>query len=241
MLGGSGRHGWSGEGEEWHLVWRPTTLPSAPRGPGRPRPPHLPGRVQWASRGAVGGGAVGPAPTSGQTLGSHSVWVSAPCPKVGGRGVCHGRPARGWLSQAGVPGPDTLSGAAPTWTEPRRTRWPAGSVCSALAAARPGVPTTWPCRRGAHAAGLSAEREWTAVDLRHGCQYEFRVTALGPSGPGQPGPPSEAVFARDPMSKWSAQPGRGQRRWAGVALGPAGQLQVRASPERLEVKVKGIH
>ncbi|XP_036091271.1 immunoglobulin-like and fibronectin type III domain-containing protein 1 [Rousettus aegyptiacus] len=45
-----------------------------------------------------------------------------------------------------------------------------------------------------------SEREWTAVDLRHGCQYEFRVTALGPSGPGQPGPPSEAVFARDPMS-----------------------------------------
>lgn len=89
-------------------------------------------------------------------------------------------------------------------------------------------------------AGLSAEREWTAVDLRHGCQYEFRVTVLGPSGPGQPGPPSEAVFARDPMSKWSAQPGRGQRRWAGVALGPAGQPQVRASPERLEVKVKGI-
>lgn len=129
-------------------MWRPTTLPSAPRGPGRPRPPHLPGRVQWASRGAVGGGAVGPAPTSGQTLGSHSVWVSAPCPKVGGRGVCHGRPAHGWLSQAGVPGPDTLSGAAPTWTEPRRTRWPAGSVCSALAAAGQGSPPPGPAGAG---------------------------------------------------------------------------------------------
>ncbi|XP_024900555.1 immunoglobulin-like and fibronectin type III domain-containing protein 1 [Pteropus alecto] len=44
------------------------------------------------------------------------------------------------------------------------------------------------------------ERKWTVADLRHDCQYEFRVTVLGPSGPGQPGPPSEAVFARDPMS-----------------------------------------
>ncbi|XP_072804355.1 LOW QUALITY PROTEIN: immunoglobulin-like and fibronectin type III domain-containing protein 1 [Vicugna pacos] len=43
------------------------------------------------------------------------------------------------------------------------------------------------------------EKKWTVADLRQGCQYEFRVTAVAPSGLGQPGPPSEAVFARDPM------------------------------------------
>lgn len=45
------------------------------------------------------------------------------------------------------------------------------------------------------------ERRYTVVDLRQGCQYEFRVTAVAPSGPGEPGPPSDTVFARDPMSK----------------------------------------
>ncbi|XP_051004168.1 immunoglobulin-like and fibronectin type III domain-containing protein 1 [Acomys russatus] len=44
-----------------------------------------------------------------------------------------------------------------------------------------------------------AERRYTVVDLRQGCQYEFRVTAVAPLGPGEPGPPSDAVFARDPM------------------------------------------
>ncbi|XP_057583232.1 immunoglobulin-like and fibronectin type III domain-containing protein 1 [Hippopotamus amphibius kiboko] len=44
------------------------------------------------------------------------------------------------------------------------------------------------------------EKKWTVLDLRQGCQYEFRVTAVAPSGPGKPGPPSEAVFARDAMS-----------------------------------------
>nr|XP_035942557.1 immunoglobulin-like and fibronectin type III domain-containing protein 1 isoform X2 [Halichoerus grypus] len=43
------------------------------------------------------------------------------------------------------------------------------------------------------------ERRWTVADVRQGCQYEFRVTAMSPSGPGEPGPPSDAVFARDPM------------------------------------------
>eukprot|EP00070_Physeter_catodon_P037161 XP_028344055.1 immunoglobulin-like and fibronectin type III domain-containing protein 1 isoform X2 [Physeter catodon] len=43
------------------------------------------------------------------------------------------------------------------------------------------------------------EKKWTVPDLRQGCQYEFRVTAVAPSGPGEPGPPSDAVFARDPM------------------------------------------
>nr|KAF6279809.1 immunoglobulin like and fibronectin type III domain containing 1 [Myotis myotis] len=43
------------------------------------------------------------------------------------------------------------------------------------------------------------ERRWTVTDLRPDCQYEFRVTAVAPAGPGQPGPPSDPVFARDPM------------------------------------------
>ncbi|XP_070257428.1 LOW QUALITY PROTEIN: immunoglobulin-like and fibronectin type III domain-containing protein 1 [Myotis yumanensis] len=43
------------------------------------------------------------------------------------------------------------------------------------------------------------ERKWTVTDLRPDGQYEFRVTAVAPSGPGQPGPPSDPVFARDPM------------------------------------------
>uniref|UniRef100_A0A8C0WNT2 Immunoglobulin-like and fibronectin type III domain-containing protein 1 n=1 Tax=Castor canadensis TaxID=51338 RepID=A0A8C0WNT2_CASCN len=43
------------------------------------------------------------------------------------------------------------------------------------------------------------ERRFTVVDMRQGCQYEFRVTAVAPSGAGEPGPPSDAVFARDPM------------------------------------------
>ncbi|KAJ8778553.1 hypothetical protein J1605_013522 [Eschrichtius robustus] len=53
------------------------------------------------------------------------------------------------------------------------------------------------------------EKKWTVLDLRQGCQYEFRVTAVAPSGPGEPGPPSDAVFARDPMSERSANPGEG--------------------------------
>ncbi|XP_076797380.1 immunoglobulin-like and fibronectin type III domain-containing protein 1 isoform X6 [Arvicanthis niloticus] len=44
-----------------------------------------------------------------------------------------------------------------------------------------------------------SERKYTVVDLRQGCQYEFRVTAMTLSGPGEPGPPSDTVFARDPM------------------------------------------
>lgn len=45
------------------------------------------------------------------------------------------------------------------------------------------------------------------MDMRQGCQYEFRVTAVAPSGAGEPGPPSDAVFARDPMSKCGTNPG----------------------------------
>ncbi|XP_055274907.1 immunoglobulin-like and fibronectin type III domain-containing protein 1 [Moschus berezovskii] len=43
------------------------------------------------------------------------------------------------------------------------------------------------------------EKKWMVGDLRQGWQYEFRITAVAPSGRGEPGPPSEAVFARDPM------------------------------------------
>ncbi|KAM9613301.1 LOW QUALITY PROTEIN: immunoglobulin-like and fibronectin type III domain-containing protein 1 [Trichechus inunguis] len=43
------------------------------------------------------------------------------------------------------------------------------------------------------------ERKQTVVGLRRGCQYEFRLTAVAPSGPGEPGPPLDAVFARDAM------------------------------------------
>ncbi|KAM8812631.1 immunoglobulin-like and fibronectin type III domain-containing protein 1 [Rhynchonycteris naso] len=46
---------------------------------------------------------------------------------------------------------------------------------------------------------LVPERKWTVTDLRPDCQYEFRVTAVAPSGTGKTGPPSDAVFARDPM------------------------------------------
>ncbi|XP_005375220.1 PREDICTED: immunoglobulin-like and fibronectin type III domain-containing protein 1 isoform X2 [Chinchilla lanigera] len=46
---------------------------------------------------------------------------------------------------------------------------------------------------------LMPERRYTVADVRQGCQYQFRVTAVAPSGPGEPGPPSDAVFARDPM------------------------------------------
>ncbi|XP_044530854.1 immunoglobulin-like and fibronectin type III domain-containing protein 1 [Gracilinanus agilis] len=44
-----------------------------------------------------------------------------------------------------------------------------------------------------------SEKKWTVSDVLRGCQYEFRVTAVGASGPGEPGSSSDAVFARDPM------------------------------------------
>lgn len=72
------------------------------------------------------------------------------------------------------------------------------------------------------------------MDLRHDCQYEFRVTAVAPAGPGEPGPPSDAVFARDPMSKWTPTQDAGGGGKQGMALKPVGQdrgPQVRDSPE----------
>ncbi|XP_075853082.1 immunoglobulin-like and fibronectin type III domain-containing protein 1 [Microcebus murinus] len=97
----------------------------------------------------------------------------------------------------------------------------APSAPAVLSASSRGITLTWTAPRGpgsAHVLGYLVEkrkagsstwtavndrpvpdRRWTVVDLRPGWQYEFRVTAVAPSGPGEPGPPSEAVFARDPM------------------------------------------
>ncbi|EHH50671.1 hypothetical protein EGM_01535, partial [Macaca fascicularis] len=97
----------------------------------------------------------------------------------------------------------------------------APSAPAILSASSQGITLTWTAPRGpgsAHILGylierrkkgsntwtavndqLVPERRWTVADLRQGCQYEFRVTAVAPPGPGEPGPPSDAVFARDPM------------------------------------------
>nr|XP_030856738.2 immunoglobulin-like and fibronectin type III domain-containing protein 1 [Gorilla gorilla gorilla] len=97
----------------------------------------------------------------------------------------------------------------------------APSVPAILSASSQGITLTWAAPRGpgsAHILGYLIERRkkgsntwtavndqpvperrWTVADMRQGCQYEFRVTAVAPSGPGEPGPPSDAVFARDPM------------------------------------------
>nr|XP_027801407.1 immunoglobulin-like and fibronectin type III domain-containing protein 1 [Marmota flaviventris] len=95
------------------------------------------------------------------------------------------------------------------------------STPAILSASSQGITLTWTAPRGpgsAHILGYLVEKRkkgsntWTAVndqpmserkctveDVRQGCQYEFRVTAVAPSGLGEPGPPSDAVFARDPM------------------------------------------
>ncbi|XP_011787227.1 PREDICTED: immunoglobulin-like and fibronectin type III domain-containing protein 1 [Colobus angolensis palliatus] len=97
----------------------------------------------------------------------------------------------------------------------------APSAPAILSASSQGITLTWTAPRGpgsAHILGYLIERrkkgsntwtavndqpvperKWTVADVRQGCQYEFRVTAVAPSGPGEPGPPSDAVFARDPM------------------------------------------
>ncbi|XP_077838366.1 immunoglobulin-like and fibronectin type III domain-containing protein 1 [Macaca mulatta] len=97
----------------------------------------------------------------------------------------------------------------------------APSAPAILSASSQGITLTWTAPRGpgsAHILGYLIERRkkgsntwtavndqpvperrWTVADLRQGCQYEFRVTAVAPPGPGEPGPPSDAVFARDPM------------------------------------------
>ncbi|KAM4813386.1 immunoglobulin-like and fibronectin type III domain-containing protein 1 [Urocitellus parryii] len=95
------------------------------------------------------------------------------------------------------------------------------STPAILSASSQGITLTWTAPRGpgsAHILGYLVEKRkkgsntWIAVndqpmserkctveDVRQGCQYEFRVTAVAPSGLGEPGPPSDAVLARDPM------------------------------------------
>uniref|UniRef100_A0A8C5ZDW9 Immunoglobulin-like and fibronectin type III domain-containing protein 1 n=1 Tax=Marmota marmota marmota TaxID=9994 RepID=A0A8C5ZDW9_MARMA len=95
------------------------------------------------------------------------------------------------------------------------------STPAILSASSQGITLTWTAPQGpgsAHILGYLVEKRkkgsntWTAVndqpmserkctveDVQQGCQYEFRVTAVAPSGLGEPGPPSDAVFARDPM------------------------------------------
>uniref|UniRef100_H0WZB4 Immunoglobulin-like and fibronectin type III domain-containing protein 1 n=1 Tax=Otolemur garnettii TaxID=30611 RepID=H0WZB4_OTOGA len=97
----------------------------------------------------------------------------------------------------------------------------APSAPAIVSASSQGITLTWTAPRGpgsAHILGYLIEkrkkgsntwtavndqplpeRRWTVVDVRQGCQYEFRVTAVAPSGPGEPGPPSDVVSARDPM------------------------------------------
>ncbi|XP_037353624.1 immunoglobulin-like and fibronectin type III domain-containing protein 1 [Talpa occidentalis] len=95
------------------------------------------------------------------------------------------------------------------------------STPAILSASSQGIGLTWTAPQGpgsAHITGYLIEkrqrgsntwtavnkqpvpdRRWTVVDVRQGCQYEFRVTAVTLSGPGAPGSPSDAVFARDPV------------------------------------------
>ncbi|XP_059509248.1 immunoglobulin-like and fibronectin type III domain-containing protein 1 [Stegostoma tigrinum] len=42
-------------------------------------------------------------------------------------------------------------------------------------------------------------KKWTITDVVEGFEYEFRVTAVNSSGPGDPSCESEAAFAREPM------------------------------------------
>ncbi|KAG8131962.1 hypothetical protein E2320_009852 [Naja naja] len=44
------------------------------------------------------------------------------------------------------------------------------------------------------------DRKYTVNDLKEGLQYEFRVAAINNSGVGEASAPSEAIYARDPMS-----------------------------------------
>lgn len=45
------------------------------------------------------------------------------------------------------------------------------------------------------------EKKYAVKDVVAGMEYEFRVTAVNLSGPGECSSPSEFVFARDPKSK----------------------------------------
>ncbi|XP_006834290.1 PREDICTED: immunoglobulin-like and fibronectin type III domain-containing protein 1 [Chrysochloris asiatica] len=93
--------------------------------------------------------------------------------------------------------PDILSassqGITLTWTMPRGPG--SAHILGYLIEKRKKGSNTWTAVNDQPV----RERRWTVVDMQQGCQYEFRVTAVAPSGPGEPGPPSDAVFARDPM------------------------------------------
>ncbi|XP_045312498.1 immunoglobulin-like and fibronectin type III domain-containing protein 1 isoform X2 [Leopardus geoffroyi] len=80
-----------------------------------------------------------------------------------------------------------------TWTAPRGPG--SAHILGYLIEKRKKGSNTWTAVNAQPVPG----RKWTVVDVRQGCQYQFRVTAVAPSGPGEPGPPSDAVFARDPM------------------------------------------
>ncbi|XP_040841718.1 immunoglobulin-like and fibronectin type III domain-containing protein 1 [Ochotona curzoniae] len=78
-----------------------------------------------------------------------------------------------------------------TWTAPRSS----AHILGYLIEKRKKGSSTWTTVNDQPV----ADRRWTVEDVRQGCQYEFRVTAVAPAGPGEPGPPSEAVFASDPL------------------------------------------
>lgn len=48
---------------------------------------------------------------------------------------------------------------------------------------------------------LPTEKKYAVKDVVEGIEYEFRVSAINISGSGEPSPPSEFVFARDPKSE----------------------------------------
>lgn len=54
---------------------------------------------------------------------------------------------------------------------------------------------------------MPAEKQYAVKDVVEGIEYEFRVSAINISGSGEPSPPSEFVFARDPKSKKSKKSG----------------------------------
>ncbi|XP_042781727.1 immunoglobulin-like and fibronectin type III domain-containing protein 1 [Panthera leo] len=100
-----------------------------------------------------------------------------------------------------LPGPPSIpaiqsassQGITLTWTAPRGPG--SAHILGYLIEKRKKGSNTWTAVNAQPVPG----RKWTVVDMRQGCQYQFRVTAVAPSGPGEPGPPSDAVFARDPM------------------------------------------
>ena len=44
--------------------------------------------------------------------------------------------------------------------------------------------------------------KYAVKDVTEGAEYEFRVSAINESGPGDPSPPSEMVCAKNPNSEY---------------------------------------